>query len=67
MGWFRNLKIRVKLLIGFLVVALIGGLIGVMGFTGISKVHNSLLEISGNRMVATSALDQMLGQVQNVL
>lgn len=35
MKWFYNLKIRIKLLIGFVLVAVIAGVIGVIGITSI--------------------------------
>ncbi len=39
MKWFYNLKISVKLLAGFIVVALIAGVIGLMGVLNINKVN----------------------------
>ncbi|MFT8350119.1 methyl-accepting chemotaxis protein [Clostridium saccharoperbutylacetonicum] len=39
MRWYYNLKISVKLLIGFIIVALIAGLVGVIGITNIKKIQ----------------------------
>lgn len=41
MNWFYDLKIHVKLLIGFLAVGSVGGLIGITGLVGINKVGDS--------------------------
>lgn len=41
MNWFYDLKIFTRILIGFLLVGLIGGFIGVTGLVGISKISNA--------------------------
>lgn len=38
MKWFYNLKIRVKLLIGFIIVAIIAGIMGVIGITSMLSI-----------------------------
>ncbi len=38
MKWFYNMKVGTKLLAGFIVVALIAGIIGVVGYTGLHEV-----------------------------
>jgi methyl-accepting chemotaxis protein len=43
MKWFYNLKISVKLILGFIVVAIIAGIVGVVGIVEINKI-NSLAE-----------------------
>lgn len=39
MRWYNNLKISVKLLIGFIIVALIAGVVGIIGITNIKKIQ----------------------------
>ncbi len=36
MGWFKNLKISNKMIIGFLIVAVIAAIVGVVGIINIS-------------------------------
>jgi methyl-accepting chemotaxis protein len=36
MKWYNNMKIGVKLIVGFLLVALIAGIVGVMGIMNIN-------------------------------
>ena len=41
MQWFRDLKIRVKLLVSFIMVAVIAGLVGIVGLVNITAIGNS--------------------------
>lgn len=41
MSWFKNIKISSKLLIGFLIVALIAGAVGVIGLINIMKITSA--------------------------
>ncbi len=41
MGWYRNLKIALKLIIGFLLVALIAGAVGIVGLVNISNISEA--------------------------
>jgi methyl-accepting chemotaxis protein len=38
MNWFYNLKISLKLIIGFMTVAVIAGVIGVIGVVGVYNI-----------------------------
>lgn len=40
MQWFSNLKIGAKLILGFLVVAVIGAVIGVLGLVNMSRIND---------------------------
>ncbi len=40
MHWFNNLKIGAKLIVGFLVVAAIGAVIGVLGLVNLSRIND---------------------------
>ncbi|MCX7749512.1 MAG: methyl-accepting chemotaxis protein [Clostridia bacterium] len=41
MRWFYNLKISVKILLGFLVITIISGLIGIIGLSNINSISTS--------------------------
>lgn len=45
MKWFYNLKIRTKLLIGFILIALIVGLVGYVGMINIKALDESDTEL----------------------
>lgn len=45
MKWFYNLKIAVKLLIGFILVAFIGGIIGIFGVVQINTLNKHSTEL----------------------
>lgn len=45
MGWFRNLKISIKLLVGFLAVAVIAGIIGVVGVINIMNIDKASTQL----------------------
>ncbi len=40
MKWYLNMKIGKKLILGFVVVAVIAGIVGVMGYTSINEIGN---------------------------
>jgi len=54
--WFKDLKIRTKLLVGFLLVAILGTTIGVVGYLGQSRIGKSLDEVGNKYMVAIESL-----------
>ncbi|PKM95217.1 MAG: methyl-accepting chemotaxis protein [Firmicutes bacterium HGW-Firmicutes-1] len=56
MKWFLNMKIGVKLILGFLIVALIAGSIGVVGYSGINTVDRHLNEVAEVRLPSINAL-----------
>ena len=53
MKWFYNLKISVKLLSGFLLVALIAGVVGAFGIFQITKTDSNYSDLYTNFGVAT--------------
>lgn len=59
MKWFYNLKIAVKLIVGFVLVALLAGVVGVVGIINISKI--SALDMN-MYVLHTATLDD-LGRV----
>jgi methyl-accepting chemotaxis protein len=56
MSWFYNLKISVKLMIAFVIVALIAGAVGIVGIVNIQKMETLDAEMYTNQ---TSTLDDM--------
>ncbi|HPU63030.1 MAG TPA: HAMP domain-containing methyl-accepting chemotaxis protein [Mobilitalea sp.] len=60
MKWFRNLKISVKLIIGFLAVALLAGMIGIVGTA-------SLNNVSSDAKILYEKAAEPLGQLSEIL
>lgn len=56
MKGFLNMKIGVKLILGFMIVALIAGGVGIIGYSGISTVEKHLNEINGVILPASNAI-----------
>lgn len=59
MKWFTDLKISVKLLTGFIVVALIAGLVGIIGIWNISSVDKAYGEAYEDFGVALGDIDDV--------
>jgi len=51
MKWFMQLKLATKLVISFLIISLIGTLIGVMGMRSIAQVNNMLNSMYDNQLL----------------
>lgn len=56
---FGRLRLRTKLVGAFVLVAIITLVVGMIGFFGISKVRESMLQIGENQMQALEALQSM--------
>jgi methyl-accepting chemotaxis protein len=63
---FRNLKIRVKLLIGFSAIIAILTLVGTLGYNGLNVVGNKLEEVAANRLPSINAL-QIINEGQTAI
>lgn len=59
MKWFTDLRIRPKLMVGFIALAMIGAIVGVAGLYGISQMDDALKEIADNRMPAIDSLSDL--------
>lgn len=57
MNWFNNLKISTKLILSFLLVAIISGVVGFMGIQGLNELKASLSRVN----------NQMLPSIQTLL
>lgn len=55
MKWFRNMKIGGKLILGFTIVALIAGAIGLVGFLGLSEVAHVRLPAVEHLLIMNEA------------
>lgn len=70
MNWYRDLKIGTKLIIGFLIVALIAGGIGLMGVTSIQRLQSDEQYLYEKMTVPLGQLiyvsDAFSGMIDNV-
>ncbi len=66
MKWFYNLKIRAKLLIGFILIALIVGLVGYVGMTNIKALDESDTELYEQMTVPIAQLSDLSTAFQRV-
>jgi methyl-accepting chemotaxis protein len=60
------MKLRTKLLAGFIVVALIGAIIGAIGFMGVYKVDKAKDEIAENRLPSVYSLE-LINEAQTAI
>jgi len=51
MGWFYQLKLKAKILIGFMVVVLIASIMGAMGFKYIRNMNGLLVDMYSDKLV----------------
>ncbi len=56
MKWFYNLKLATKLISGFVLVAIIAGIIGLTGYIGLNQVVHDLHEITEVRLPSIESL-----------
>ena len=63
MKWFNNMKIGPKLIFAFIIVALIAGIVGVVGFTSLNEVANVNLPTVQNLLtVSEYQLEVIVGE-----
>jgi len=62
----KNLKLMVKLLGGFILVAAITLTVGIVGWFGIENVHESVVEIGDVRLPAISSLETIFKEVETL-
>lgn len=65
MKWFRNLSISTKLIIGFMIMALIGGVVGVYGLICLSTETKSSEELFVQHGDTQGDLCYILGEFNN--
>jgi len=66
MKWFYNMKITAKLLIGFILVAVIVGIVGYVGITNIKDLDNSDTELYENMMVPIAQIGNISTAFQDI-
>lgn len=59
MNWFKNMKISLKLITGFIIVAVIAGIIGVVGIININNINNNDTALYDKMTVPISQLSQI--------
>ncbi len=74
MNWFMNLKISVKLILGFLVVAGITGIVGITGITNIktideldTKLYETMTVPLGEMLLFVEGYQTMRGNLRDIL
>lgn len=66
MKWFYNLKISAKLLTGFILVAVLAGVVGIVGYVNIQSMKNSDLSLYNDNTVPISELSTVIQQYQRI-
>ncbi|SHH60129.1 HAMP domain-containing methyl-accepting chemotaxis protein [Clostridium grantii] len=56
MKWFKNLKIKTRILSGFAIITIIAIFVGLVGFYSLSKVENQLNEVVNIKLPSVQAL-----------
>ena len=74
MNLYRNLKIGTKMIIGFLIVALIAGGIGLIGIFNINKIaesdmylYTNMTEPLGNMILIAESFQRMRGNLKDII
>lgn len=67
MKWFRDLRIRNKLMLGFLVIILLMGVIGVAGYSAANKINRELQNIARVRLPSIDHIMQTDRDMQQLM
>ena len=70
MKWFNNLKIRVKLIVSFILISLLIGLVGVIGLNNMNKINNNSNSMHDYNLASVEALNtikQNFGDIRSDL
>lgn len=74
MKWYYNMKIGVKLIVGFLIVALIAGAIGIVGVVNIrnidaldTKLYETMTVPLGEMVIIAESYQRMRGNVKDII
>ncbi|GAM09063.1 autoinducer 2 sensor kinase/phosphatase LuxQ [Geobacter sp. OR-1] len=63
MGWYANLKIGKKLVLGFVSVIVISGLVGIAGIKGMGELDGMLVNLYGTTLVSTVYVNEAYTQL----
>lgn len=66
MTWFHNMKIGAKLIVSFVIVAVISGVVGVIGITNINKLNDNDTILYENMTVPISEVSEISALFQRV-
>ncbi len=66
MKWFGNLKIGIKLMVGFLIVAVIAGVVGFTGITNIHRIKTADHQLYENNAVPLARIGQIASLFQRI-
>jgi methyl-accepting chemotaxis protein len=66
MGWFNNLKLAIKILLGFIFVAIIAGVVGVVGLINLREIEEDGQELYNNMTVPLSIAAEMSKNFQSI-
>ena len=74
MRWYKNLKVGMKLIIGFILVAIIAGVIGVVGIIKIDeikeaddKMYKNITEPLAQTVLFVESYQRMVGNVRDII
>ena len=63
---FQNMKLRTKLISGFIIVAIITLIVGIIGWIGISRLGTKVQDIGSNNLPSIQALLTIDGLMKNI-
>jgi methyl-accepting chemotaxis protein len=66
MKWFSNLKIRVKLIICFIILAVFTGIVGTIGINSMSKINNKANEMYTMNLTPIMQLEKVNGNLLSI-
>lgn len=66
MKWFSNLKISVKIIVGFLLVAAIAGMIGVVGIVSLNRVGGSYAAEYSDAVIALESMERISASFEQI-
>ena len=64
MKWFSNLKIGIKITLGFLLVSMIAGAIGIIGVTSLNRVDKSYATAYTDSFIALESMERISASFQ---
>ena len=67
MNWLNNIKISRKLIAGFLLVALIACAIGLVGYTGMKSIQQSMMQVGKVYLPGIESLTSLKRSLEAIL
>jgi methyl-accepting chemotaxis protein len=66
MNWYKNMKIGRKLILGFVVTALISVVVGFLGISGMNRISNAEKQLYETNVVSIAKLDEFSYKQQQI-